>query len=50
MKVRHSLPSKWRNLVSLLADWQDRIPGRVIRKIRRFNKRMMMFKAKGWSA
>ena len=47
-KVRFSMPTRWRNFLTILTDWPDRLPVRLIYKIERYNKRLAMFEAQEW--
>ena len=47
-KVRFSMPTRWRNFLTIFTDWQDRLPVRLIYKIERYNKRLAMFEAQEW--
>ena len=43
-----SLPTRWRNFLTILPDWPDQLPARLIYKIERYNKRLAMFESQEW--
>lgn len=45
MKITHALPRQWRHLVFVLSGLQDRLPGRLVHKIERLNRRMAVLDA-----
>jgi hypothetical protein len=46
MKDWFILPKKWRHLVFVLTDLQEKISGRLRHKIERLNRRMVILEAK----
>jgi hypothetical protein len=44
------LPKKWRHLVFVLTDLQQRLSGRLMHKIERLNRRMVILEARRGSA
>jgi hypothetical protein len=45
MTVPNLMPRRWRNLILVLADWEDRLSGRLVHKIERLNRRVQVLEA-----